>query len=134
MLFFYDDVGTGHVTRHQIRGKLDSLETQITHLADRAHQHGLSQSRHTFQEYISARQKCQHDLADDVFLSDNSLCNFLFTCHGVLLAYFIFCHKISSPSVQIFKIIPDDIFHAGRVFSIGNAFVSLFRVIADHGI
>ena len=48
LLFFYDDVGTGHVTRHQIRGKLDSLETQITHLADRAHQHGLSQSRHTF--------------------------------------------------------------------------------------
>ena len=41
---------------------------------------------------------------------------------------------ISSPSVQIFKIIPDDIFHAGRVFSIGNAFVGLFRVIADHGI
>ena len=72
----FDDLGAGDVARHEIGRELDPVELQIQHLGQRADQQRLRESRHTDEQAVSAREKCDEQMLDDGVLSDDDLGDF----------------------------------------------------------
>ena len=74
---FADDVGADDVRRHQVRRELDAVEVQVEHLAQRAHQQRLAQSRHAFEQGVAADEQAGQDAVHDVGMADDDLADFL---------------------------------------------------------
>ena len=69
----FHDLGAGHVGRHQVRCELDSTERKIQRLGQRADHQRLCQTRHAFQQHVTAAEQTNQDLVDDFFLADDDL-------------------------------------------------------------
>jgi hypothetical protein len=72
----HDDVRAENICRHQVRGKLDAVEREVQHLAERPHQQRLAQPRHAFQQHMPPREQREERALDHRLLPDNDLAEF----------------------------------------------------------
>ena len=68
---FRQDIGSGDVRGHQIGRKLNPREAQIQDLAKTPHHKGLTQSRHPFQQTVTAADERDKNMLDEVFVPDH---------------------------------------------------------------
>jgi hypothetical protein len=68
-----DDVGAGHVARHQVGRELDALEGQAQRVGQRVDEQGLGQARHAFEQAVPAGEHGHQHLLDDIALADDYL-------------------------------------------------------------
>ena len=81
----------GDVRRHQIRGELNALETDVENLADRGNHEGLGETRHADQQTVAAREDGGEDLLDHFVLPDNDARN----CSVIWVRYWANCVRYS---------------------------------------
>ena len=68
-----EQFGAEDVARHQVGGELDAAEVELERLAERAHQQGLAEAGHAFEQAMPAGEQADEQLLDDVFLADDGL-------------------------------------------------------------
>ena len=54
--FHVEDRSTQHVTRHQVRSKLNAAEVRLNQACHQTGKQGLRHSRHAFQQHMAVRQ------------------------------------------------------------------------------
>ncbi len=72
-MVLFQDLGADDVAGHQVRGELDAPELQRQRLAQRAHQQGLAEPGHAFEQAVAAGQQPDQQLLDHVVLADDGL-------------------------------------------------------------
>ena len=65
------DIRAGDIGRHQIRGELNAREGQVQYLAQTPHYQSLAQSRHPFQETMTAANQGDKKLLDQLLVAYN---------------------------------------------------------------
>jgi hypothetical protein len=99
LLVFHDQVGTDDIGRHQIGGELDAGEVAVESLGQGAHQHGLAQAGHAFQQGVAARQQRDQRVAHQLVLPDDHPSDLLFNRRCRLAEFFgcnsLIAHKYS---------------------------------------
>ena len=75
-MIFFDDLGAGYVTRHEVRSELYSVEGQIKRFGQRADEEGLGQTWDSNQEHMTTRQQAHDDMANHIILADNDFGDF----------------------------------------------------------
>ena len=68
---FFDDIGAGHITRHQVGSELDALEDQPQGVSEGAHQESFRRSGKTRNQAVAAHEQADHDLFQHLFLADD---------------------------------------------------------------
>jgi hypothetical protein len=66
-----EHVGAGHVSRHQIRRALNSLESEATDASQRLDGEGLRQTWNAFDHGVAAADQNENELLDNVTLPDD---------------------------------------------------------------
>ena len=73
---FHDDVRAEDVGRHQVGRELDAAEREVEHFAERAHQQGLAQPGHAFEQHVPAGEQRDERALDDGVLADDDFADF----------------------------------------------------------
>ncbi len=84
-LVFLQHVGAGDVGGHQVGRELNTLESDIEDLGQRADHQGLGQARHAFEQAVAAREDGGKQLLDDLVLPDDDFLQLLLH-HDPMLA------------------------------------------------
>ena len=71
------NISADNIRRHQVRGELDTVETQGKKPAQGADHQGLGQPRHPDQQRMAAGQKTDHHLVDNLGLAYNNFAYFI---------------------------------------------------------
>src|ERR1700680_5036454 len=66
-----DDVGAGHIRRHQVWRKLNALEDQPQRLRKSPYQQRLRRARESGDEAMAAHEQRDHDLLQHLLLTDD---------------------------------------------------------------
>jgi len=70
---FHHDIGSDDVGRHQIGRELNAPEFHRKNIAERANQQCLAQSRHSFQQNVTAAEQADEHVFDDCLVADDDL-------------------------------------------------------------
>ncbi len=73
---FVQDIGAGDVRRHQVRRELDAAERKVQRIPNGAHESGLAESRHAFEQDVAASEEGDQHLVDDFVLADDHALDF----------------------------------------------------------
>src|SRR6266516_2791403 len=65
-----DDGRPNDIGWHQVWRKLDARKFERQRIRQRAYKQRLPQSRHAFEQHVSAREQCQQQFTDDALLTD----------------------------------------------------------------
>ena len=115
MLVLDDDVGADDVGGHQVGRELDAAERAVERLGQRAHQRGLAQAGHAFEQRVAAGEQRDQHLAHQRPLADDHFADFVLdrlaatrNRSGVRLSNgastLVVFRVIFSPLVRIFSI------------------------------
>ncbi|MNI20895.1 hypothetical protein D3C73_743930 [compost metagenome] len=74
----------GDVAGHQVRGELDARELAAKTTSQGAHQQGLAQPRHAFEQHMAASDQGVEDVVDNRVLADDHFLQLRPDCLGQL--------------------------------------------------
>ncbi|MCY1428674.1 hypothetical protein D9M71_445660 [compost metagenome] len=66
----------GDIAGHQVRGELDACELAAEAAGEGAHQQGLAQTRHAFEQHVAAGDQCRQDVVDHAVLANHRFLQF----------------------------------------------------------
>ena len=66
-----DHVRADDVRRHQVRRELNAGELQVHRFGKGAHEHGLAEAGHAFEQHVAAGEERDEHAFDDVLLADH---------------------------------------------------------------